>query len=78
MGPDIGSADSGNNLPDDIAFQLKNGTGLSSDYDSGTYTITGIAYDEINNIQMKHNSAYNGDFSVTVKTVEIINYFLDE
>ncbi|SFV64495.1 Alkaline phosphatase [hydrothermal vent metagenome] len=61
-------------LDDTALFRLSNGTTIPSgtmtaSFNAGVWTVAGIAYDDINDLQLLYK-AYNGDIDVVVKTVD--------
>jgi hypothetical protein len=64
------SAASGSTALDDTAlFQLINGTSVDATFSNGTWTLSGVAYNEINNIQMLYHD-YSGNINVQAQTVD--------
>ncbi|WP_321277169.1 Ig-like domain-containing protein [Thiomicrorhabdus indica] len=68
------TASSGAEVLDDTALFRLNGTildGSQATFNSGTWTISGIAFDEIGNLEMLYHQ-YEDDIDVVVKTVDAV------
>ncbi|MFY9089841.1 beta strand repeat-containing protein [Arcobacter aquimarinus] len=64
-------------LNESAQFRLKDGTALNATLDGTTWKLDGIAFDQINNIELLHDKSVNG-VSVTAKTVDTDGTNTDE
>ncbi|MBU3014088.1 VCBS domain-containing protein, partial [Poseidonibacter lekithochrous] len=77
------AANGGDSLDDSMLFKYKDESSdastISSSFDSGTktWTLTGIAFDKLNDIQLLYKE-YNGDIDVIVTTVDKLGSVTDE